>query len=59
MQVFICPEDSDTTLSVVMHPEDTNVAGNIFGNKILTHHQDAYACAWDSAERCKRYYTLQ
>lgn len=46
MQDFIRPEDSDITLSVVMHPEDTNVAGNIFGGKILAlMDQAAYACA--------------
>lgn len=46
MDLFIRPADSDITLSVVMHPEDTNVAGNIFGGRILAlMDQAAYACA--------------
>lgn len=46
MEHFIRPSDSDITLSVVMHPEDTNVAGNIFGGRILAlMDQAAYACA--------------
>nr|WP_066565488.1 acyl-CoA thioesterase [Snodgrassella sp. CFCC 13594] len=43
---FKKPTDSDVHLSVVMHPEDTNAAGNIFGGKILAlMDQAAYACA--------------
>lgn len=43
---FKKPSDSDVHLSVVMHPEDTNAAGNIFGGKILAlMDQAAYACA--------------
>lgn len=43
---FKKPTDSDVHLSIVMHPEDTNAAGNIFGGKILAlMDQAAYACA--------------
>lgn len=45
-QAFKRPTDSDVHLSVVMHPEDTNAAGTIFGGKVLAlMDQAAYASA--------------
>ncbi|MBN3860307.1 acyl-CoA thioesterase [Neisseriaceae bacterium PsAf] len=52
MREYKKPADSDVEISMVMQPEDTNVAGNIFGGKILSMMDlAAYACSCKHA-RC-------